>query len=117
MLTPSVLLIVANLVQPVAEPRPNVESSCRAAANLGMSDGHSFKACMQDEQEAKAEVARKWTSYRAAARARCSAEATIGGDASYVDLLECLEIDKSLSGSSAGKTKAGVAPAAHASEQ
>jgi len=94
---PYLLFVAAHLVHPAAEPQLKVEPSCRAASNLAMAYGQSFRECMQDELEAKGEVAKNWTSYRAAARSRCSAEVTIGGDPSYVDLLECLELDKSLS--------------------
>jgi hypothetical protein len=52
---PYLFLVAAHVVHPAAEPRLNVESSCRAAANLGEADGQSFKACMQDEVEAKNE--------------------------------------------------------------
>ena len=95
---PYLLLVAAHVVQPAAEPRLNVESSCRAAANLGETDGQSFKACMQDELEAKNELAKNWAGYRAETRSRCGAEVMIGGDPSYVELLECLEMDRLVRG-------------------
>jgi hypothetical protein len=92
------LLLVTAHVHPAAEPRLNVESSCRAAANLGEADGRSFRACLQDELEAKNELAKNWAVYRAETRSRCGAQVMIGGDPSYVELLECLEMDRLVRG-------------------
>jgi hypothetical protein len=82
--------------QPASMPQLNVKPSCRAATSFKLADTQSFAACMQDEAEAKKEVSRKWTSYSSAARARCGAEVRIGGPPSYVELYECLDIDKRL---------------------
>jgi hypothetical protein len=96
MLHTAVLLAAAHLAQPAAMPQLNVEPSCRAATNLHLANNQSFASCMRDEAEAKDQVAKSWTSYPAAARARCSAETMIGGDPSYVELYTCLDMDKSL---------------------
>ena len=98
MFAPYVFVAAASLAHPAAEPRITVEPSCRAASNLSLPFGQTFSQCMQDEMQARREVAKKWAGYRSAARSRCRAEVMIGGDPSYVDLLECLEMDKSLSG-------------------
>jgi hypothetical protein len=95
---PYVLLIAAHLVHPVDAPQLNVKPTCRAASNLDLPYGQSFRTCMQDEREARREVTKNWTSYQAPARSRCSAEVMIGGDPSYVELLVCLEDNKALSG-------------------
>jgi hypothetical protein len=102
MLQPAVLFAAAYLVQPVATPQLNVEPSCRAASSVRLADSQSLAECMRDEAEAKKEVAKNWTSYSTAARSRCSAEVVIGGDPSYVELYECLDINKNLSRRSAG---------------
>ncbi len=96
--TPYALFVAAHLVHLAAAPQLDVKPSCRAAANIDLPYSQTFTKCMQDEYEARQEVAEKWTSYRAAARSRCGAEVRIGGEPSYVELLECLEDDKSLSG-------------------
>src|SRR4051812_43385107 len=93
-LAPFVLLVAMQLVQPAAAPRLNVEPSCRASSSLDLVGGQSFATCMQDETEARDELAKNWQSYAGPARSRCSAEVMIGGDPSYVELLECLEMDK-----------------------
>jgi hypothetical protein len=84
--------------KPVAAvPRLDVAQTCRAAAKLDLTDGQTFNSCMGDETEAKTELAKNWTSYSAAARSRCTAETMIGGNPSYVELFECLDINKDLS--------------------
>ena len=95
MLTPFVVLVAASVVLPTAAvPRLHVEPSCRAVSSLDLAGGQSFSECMKDEAEARKELAGKWNGYPAASRSRCSAEVTIGGDPSYVELLECLEMNK-----------------------
>ena len=91
---PYAFLVAAYVLHPAAEQRLNVEPNCRAAAHIGEAAGQTFKECMHDELEAKNQVAKNWASYRAEARARCSAEVMIGGNPSYVELPECLEMDK-----------------------
>jgi len=99
---PYVLLTAIQLAQPAAVPHLNAAPSCRAASKLDPVDGQSFATCMQDENEARDELAKKWGGYPGAARSRCSAEVTIGGDPSYVELLECLEMDKEASQANRG---------------
>jgi hypothetical protein len=97
MLAAYVFAVAAHLVHPAAQPRFHVEPSCRAVSSLHLPGGQSFTECIQDELDARQELAKKWTSYSAPARSRCSAEVMIGGDPSYVELLECLEMDRSVS--------------------
>src|SRR4051794_29580704 len=94
---PYVLLVAAHLAQPAAAPELDVGPSCHAATRLHLADGQSFSTCMRDETDARDELAKKWAGYSGSARSRCSAEVRIGGDPSYVELLECLEMDKTVS--------------------
>jgi hypothetical protein len=82
MLASTVPVLVAHSSNLIAVPRLSVEPSCRAASSLKLADGQSFADCMRDEAEARKDVARNWTSYSSAARARCSTEVLIGGDPS-----------------------------------
>lgn len=95
--SPYVLIIAAQLAQPAAAPQLSVAPSCRASSSLDPVDGQSFTICMRDETEARDQLAKNWAGYPATARTRCSAEVRIGGDPSYVELLECLEMDKTAS--------------------
>lgn len=78
-------------------PNWNVGPSCRETANFALSDSQTAESCIADEAEARDELTKKWLSYVPAARARCAAEAGLGGDPSYVELLVCLDLDKELS--------------------
>src|SRR4051812_4784216 len=104
MIAPYFLIVAAQLVGPAAAPQLNVEPSCHASSGLDLADGQSFGTCMRDENEARDELAKNWSSYSGSARSRCAAEVKIGGDPSYVELLECLEMDKIASPTSSTST-------------
>jgi hypothetical protein len=48
--------------------------------------------CHQDEAEALEQLKANWTQFTGVDKSTCLAEATIGGFASYVELLTCLEM-------------------------
>ena len=88
------LLIELALTTPVASKMPafDVRGSCRAATQAMTLDAGRQKLCLADEASARAEVAKRWSSYPAGDRTRCAAEAQLDGLPSYVDLLECLTL-------------------------
>jgi hypothetical protein len=88
------LLLGLVLTTPVSDKMPafDVTGSCRAATSLMTLDPGRQKLCLADEASARAEVAKRWSSYPAGDRRRCSAEAQLDGSPSYVDLLECLTL-------------------------
>ena len=49
-------------------------------------------SCMNDETEAKKQLAKRWPSYSASQKKECVGESSIGGEKSYVELLTCLEM-------------------------
>ena len=70
-------------------PNLNVSSSCQAeaaAAPMGKSQ------CLKDEQDARETLTRQWEKFTRADRERCTQLATLGGTASYVELLTCLQM-------------------------
>jgi len=87
-----------------AVPRLDITQTCHTAANLGLAENQSFSVCMTDEDDARMQIAQSWSTNSAAAKSRCSAETTIGGSPSYVELYVCLDIDKSLSIASTPRT-------------
>ena len=93
---PSFLMLGAQLLIPVSDAVPtfDVSVSCKAASQIQVADGQSFDGCMKDENTARTKLVQSWTTYSAADRARCTSEASMGGPASYVDLLVCLEISR-----------------------
>jgi hypothetical protein len=85
------LLAVADIV-----PQLNVAPGCKAAVTVNkaidMSESQSYDNCMRDENSARSELQKNWASYPSVVRERCTAETKEGGDASYVELLTCVQI-------------------------
>ena len=52
----------------------------------------AFDRCSKDETEARQRLEGEWAQFVAADKSTCIVESTIGGFASYVDLLTCLEM-------------------------
>jgi hypothetical protein len=52
----------------------------------------SFDQCMQAEQTDRETMIKEWSTFLADERRHCVAEATMGGESSYTDLLTCLEM-------------------------
>ncbi len=50
--------------------------------------------CFKSEQEARDQLTREWADFPAADRALCAQTAAMGGMASYVALLTCLEMKR-----------------------
>ena len=67
----------------------DVKPECRAGGSV-MPD----QKCVEDEQNARAELETKWSTFANGDRGRCIGEATAGGSPSYVDPLTCLELAK-----------------------
>jgi len=71
-------------------PNLDVTPTCRPLDNNDMQIDE--KRCRQTEADARDELKRQWSSYSAADRSQCTATATMGGTASYVELITCLEM-------------------------
>jgi hypothetical protein len=101
-------------------PKLNVEQSCREAQAFGGDDKNklAFKGCMQDENDAFAQLQKNWSRYKAANRSNCLAQG-ISPMPSYVEILTCIEMYDSAgmlnkAGASSAPSNA-AAPAAPAS--
>jgi hypothetical protein len=93
------LLVAAPLAVPVAGAGPptfDVNVTCRRAAESAVAPGRTSEGCKSDEMTARATVAKNWADYAGADRERCTRTASLGGPPSYVDLLTCLEMSKSV---------------------
>jgi hypothetical protein len=99
-MNPAIMAIAvgSQLLTPVSDsvPKLNVEASCRGSVEadkaMGLALPQSFDKCMSDENSARQQLGPIWSSYSPAIRAECEGEATDAGDASYVDLLTCLQM-------------------------
>lgn len=77
-------------------PALNVTPLCHALTDqstlqLGLRDV-SFDECMKAEQSDRQTMINEWSTFSADDRRHCIAEATMGGESSYTDLLTCLEM-------------------------
>jgi hypothetical protein len=63
----------------------------RSTLQLGIRDV-SFDDCMKGEQNDRETIINEWSTFSGDDRRHCIAEATMGGESSYTDLLTCLEM-------------------------
>ena len=90
------IVLSSQMVVAVADGVPNfdVARSCKldAAATAGLSVDQSIKGCVNDEQQAKRQLAGQWSKFPASGRASCISQESVGGTPSYVSLLTCLQM-------------------------
>ena len=75
-------------------PSLDVERMCREAAAADRSINYDVKRCVDTEHQARDQLARQWQDFPAADQQECTAVATMGGSASYVQLITCLELNR-----------------------
>ena len=88
------LLILPGLAsaKPDGVPRFDVARSCEAArAYTGIDKNLAYRGCMKDENDARAELARKWAHFKPGDRKDCVAQGAAPMP-SYVEILTCLEM-------------------------
>jgi hypothetical protein len=94
----SMIVVSSQLVVAVADnvPKFDIARNCKldVAATAGLSVDQSFKSCIRDEQQARQQLASRWSKFPAANRANCTANESVGGTPSYVSLLTCLQLDQ-----------------------
>lgn len=96
------LVLFADLAtMPLFDPRPG----CGGVEALGLTNEQREADCLADEEQARDELKKRWPEFSAASRTECSQEIRIGGPPSYVELLACLDIARSLT-IDAGRTGA-----------
>ncbi len=74
-------------------PRLDVTPTCRPLDKSDMMQMDEGR-CRQIENEARNQLVRQWADFPAADRALCTQTATMGGTASYVELITCLEMKR-----------------------
>ncbi|MGQ0445799.1 MAG: hypothetical protein ACT4O2_11925 [Beijerinckiaceae bacterium] len=90
------LLVLPDLAaaKPDGVPRFDVARTCGAAQALTGTDRNlAYRGCMKDENEARAELARKWAHFRPGDRKDCVAQGAAPVP-SYVEILTCLEMSE-----------------------
>jgi hypothetical protein len=90
----AVLLLGASPLGAAAQTVPtlNVAATCRDIPAETGAIKRDAATCLRAENEARATLAQGWNAFPAADRSVCTQTATMGGTASYVELLTCLEL-------------------------
>ena len=95
----SMIIVSSQLIVAVADgvPKFDISRSCKldVAATAGLTVDQSIKSCMNDEQQARQQLAGQWSKFPASSRASCTSQESIGGTPSYVSLLTCLQMSTS----------------------
>jgi hypothetical protein len=52
----------------------------------------SFKQCVESEQTTREQIKKEWSTFSASDKSHCVALAKTGGEASYTELLTCMEM-------------------------
>ena len=79
-------------------PVLDVKPVCRGIADQSAEPGErggpdlAFDQCVQSEQQVRQDLIKEWPTFSADDRGHCVREATMGGEASYTDLITCLEM-------------------------
>jgi hypothetical protein len=104
-------------------PTLNVAPVCRGIANQSsLQEGlgnETFDQCIEAEQTDRQTMIKEWSTFLADDRRHCIAEATMGGESSYTELLTCLEMARDVrqlkneTASSSAPTQALPAPVGH----
>jgi hypothetical protein len=98
----SIVLLLTPIVAAWADEVPmlDVNPICRGIAQGAIGAGErggpdlSFARCVRSEQAIKKGLVKAWHKYAPGDRQRCAAETTMGGSASYTNLVGCLESAK-----------------------
>ncbi len=71
----------------------DVTPSCKAAA-AASSNQERLQGCLDSEQRAREQIVKEWSNFTPATRAECLKASSIGGEATYTELITCLEMTR-----------------------
>ena len=89
-----VILMGTQLAIAVQNTVPNLDvgPSCRAAASGSLGIKQDLDNCLKTEQDARSQIGKEWSEFTASDRTTCVGLASMGGSATYTELLTCLEL-------------------------
>jgi hypothetical protein len=96
----SVIFLMLQILPAQSDELPvlNVLPLCRGIVSQGdapLQAGDravTVEECLKAEQDDRATMKQEWSTFSPSDRKNCIAEATMGGESSYTDLLTCLEM-------------------------
>src|ERR1700730_8375046 len=98
-------------------PDLNFEPICRESGAANLAGKDDMRDCLRAEGAARDALAKQWSQFASADRARCMRLSTSNGSASYVEVLTCLEMDRDAkklrrtTGAALGAAEQALAPA------
>jgi hypothetical protein len=75
-----------------AAPKFDIATNCKAEVAGGSGIGETLESCINDEQQARDQLAQQWARFSKADKTICIRETSVDGTPSYVELQTCLEI-------------------------
>ena len=75
-------------------PDLNFEPICRESGAANLAGKDDMRDCLRAEGAARDALAKQWSQFASADRARCMRLSTSNGSASYIEVLTCLEMDR-----------------------
>ena len=96
----SIVLLMTRILPAQSDEFPvlNVQPLCHGIVSQGdapLQAGDravTMNECLQAERVDRETMIKEWSQFSAADKTHCIAEATMGGESSYTDLLTCLEM-------------------------
>jgi hypothetical protein len=104
MILPPAFVLGVHLLMPVADDVPtlNVEQVCQGIAQQGgvtfcdAAVGDEKKNCVDSKQAVRDQLVKEWSTCAAHDKVACTNESKTGGEASYTELLTCLEMARNV---------------------
>lgn len=88
----SMLLVMSISAADAVDAVPNLDVNRSCKAETADEPDSTKKRCLTDETAARDKLAQQWIQFSVSDRRECTQTATLGGSASYVELLTCLEM-------------------------
>ena len=87
-----IVIAAALPVSPVADTVPpiDVARECRAE----VFDQTAQKRCIEDDDQARQQLKKEWSTFNASERQFCEKETRMGGASTYAEFLTCLEMSR-----------------------
>ena len=91
-----IVIAAALPVSPVADTLPQLDVARECRAEIGNQTDE--QRCVADDNQARDELKKEWSSFNASERRLCERETAMGGASSYAELLTCLEMSRETRG-------------------
>ena len=104
MASTSVVLLMTPMLAARSDEVPvlDIKPVCHGIALQAMDPSETggpdlaMSQCLSSEQEVRGQLVKAWPDFAAADKEHCTREATMGGEASYTDLITCLEMARDI---------------------